>query len=121
MPHPSRRGSLALLLVLPLLALLPPALLVEGCADTPAAQSQPVALDAGASSSCTLGTRGCGCTTAGGCDPGLLCSAGRCYDTEGSKDEPADPNLRPPTPAPVIQPADEPPDASTDSGPSSNG
>ena len=69
-----------------------------------------------------FGTRACGCTSSGGCDPGLLCNAGRCYDAEGTSLEPADPDLRPPTPAPVIQPPPaSAPDASTDSGPTSNG
>lgn len=122
-PRPAAaRGSLALLLGLPVLALLPAGLLVWGCTDEATPSNKPVASDAGTSSSCVLGTRACGCTSTGGCDPGLLCNAGRCYDAEGTQDEPMDPNLRPPMPAPVIQPPPvSAPDASTDSGPSSNG
>jgi hypothetical protein len=114
-------GSLALLAI-PLLALLPAGLLVGGCADDAAKTSTNLAVDAGAPSSCALGTRACGCTSSGGCDPGLLCNTGRCFSAEGTNSEPDDSNLRPPTPAPVIQPPPESaPDASTDSGPSSNG
>jgi len=123
--HPASRvaprGSLALLIALPLLALLPAGLLLGGCTDEAAKASKSVAVDAGSPSSCVLGTRACGCTTSGGCDPGLLCNAGRCYPAEGTSSEPDDSNLRPPTPAPVIPPPTSTPDASTDSGPSSNG
>jgi hypothetical protein len=115
------RGSLALLAI-PLLALLPAGLLVGGCAEDAAKTSTNVAIDAGAPSSCVLGTRACGCTSSGGCDRGLLCNTGRCFPAEGTNSEPDDSNLRPATPAPVIQaPPESAADASTDSGPSSNG
>src|SRR3954469_3222300 len=117
----ARRGSLVLILGLPLLALLPAGLLVGGCTDEAAKASQPVPVDAGSSSPCVLGTLACGCSTSGSCEPGLLCNTGRCYPAEGTNSEPDDSNLRPPTPAPVIQPTTSTPDASTDSGPSSNG
>jgi hypothetical protein len=108
---------------LSLLALLPAALLVGGCTDESAKSNKGVAIDAGSPSTCLLGTRACGCTTSGGCDPGLLCNTGRCYPTEGTNSEPDDANLRPPMPAPVVQPppSEATPDASTDSGPNSNG
>ena len=119
--RPAPRVSLALLAI-PLLALLPVGLLLAGCTDEAAKTSQEGVIDAGARSPCVLGTRACGCTSSGGCDPGLLCNTGRCYSAEGTNDEPDDPNLRPPTPAPVSQPtAESAADASTDSGPSSNG
>jgi hypothetical protein len=105
---------------LPLLALLPAALLAGGCADEAAQAGEDVASDAGSPRSCVLGTRACGCTTSGGCDPGLLCNTGRCYPTEGTSDEPEDPDVRPPMPAPVLPPPTGA-DASSDSGPSSNG
>lgn len=112
----------ALLLAIPALALLPAGLLLGGCTDESAKASKAVAIDAGSSSPCALGTRACGCTTSGSCDPGLLCNTGRCYPAEGTNSEPDEPDLRPPTPAPVIQPPPESaPDASTDSGPGSNG
>lgn len=118
--RPAPRVSLALL-AFPLLALLPVGLLLGGCADDEAKPSTQLVIDAGAPSTCVLGTRACGCTSAGGCDPGLLCNTGRCFPAEGTNREPDDSNLRPPTPAPVSLPPAEAPDASTDSGPSSSG
>jgi hypothetical protein len=51
--------------------------------------------------------------------------SGRCFDTEGSKSEPPDPDVRPSLPPavlPNLRDASAPPsDASTDSGSSSNG
>jgi hypothetical protein len=121
-PPTPARGSLARLLGLALLALLPAGLLVGGCTDEAPKSSKGAVIDAGSSRACVLGTRGCGCTTSGGCDPGLLCNTGLCYPTEGSHNEPDDSDLRPPMPAPVDQPPlDSAPDASTDSGPSSSG
>ena len=120
--RPSAGGSLARLLGWSLLALVPTGLLVGGCTDEAPKSSKGVAIDAGSPSSCVLGTRACRCTSSGGCDPGLLCNTGRCYPAEGTNDEPADPDLRPPMPAPVIPPpGNSMPDASTDSGPSWNG
>src|SRR5215510_12758135 len=119
---PARPGSLARLLGFFLISLLPAGLLVGGCTDEAAKASKGVAIDAGSSSTCVLGTQACGCTTSGACDPGLLCNAGRCYPAEGTSAEPDDPDVRPSMPAPVIQPpTDSAPDASTDSGPGSNG
>ncbi|HEU4578175.1 MAG TPA: hypothetical protein VFS67_07975 [Polyangiaceae bacterium] len=118
--HALARGSLALLLGLPLLALLPAGLLIAGCTDEAPRSSPGLTSDAGSTKSCVLGSSGCGCTSSGGCDPGLLCNTGRCYPAEGTEQEPDDPYVRPTMPAPVSQP-DSSPDASTDSGPSSNG
>jgi hypothetical protein len=115
------RGSLGLLLGLALLAPLPAALLVAGCTDAAPRSSKSLPIDAGSSTRpCVLGSRRCACTSTGGCDPGLLCNTGLCYPAEGTNEEPADPDVRPPMPVPVSQP-DAEPDASTDSGPSSNG
>src|SRR4051812_9380854 len=98
----------ALLLGLPLLALLPAALLAGGCTDEAAKASKGVSIDAGSPSSCVLGTRACGCTASGGCDPGMLCNTGRCYPAEGTSNEPEDPDVRPPRPAPVSPPPSAP-------------
>lgn len=110
-------------LALPLLALLPMALQVSGCTDESDAGAQ-LESDAGVVP-CTLGKRACSCSSSGGCDPGLLCMSGRCFDTEGTKFEPPDPVVRPPLPPvvlPTLRDASAPPsDASTDSGSSTNG
>ena len=110
-------------LALPLWALLPMTVQVSGCADenTAPAQLRP---DAGVPP-CAPGTRACVCTLTGGCDPGLLCSAGRCFDTEGTSNEPPDPDVRPripPAVLPTLPDASVPSsDASTDSGSTSSG
>jgi hypothetical protein len=66
------------------------------------------------------GTRACACTDTGGCVPGLLCNSWRCLDAEGTEPAPLDPDVRPAITA-VLPPDTGPPDASSDSGPSSNG
>jgi hypothetical protein len=116
------RSSALTWLALPLLALLPVAFQVSGCTDESTAPAQ-LRSDAGVTP-CTPGKRACLCSASGGCDPGLLCSAGRCFDTEGTKTEPPDPDVRPVIPAvlPNLRDASaSPSDASTDSGSSSNG
>jgi hypothetical protein len=99
------------------------ALQVAGCTEENP-RPAPLRPDAGVTT-CTPGKRACECTASGGCDPGLLCSAGRCYDTEGSKSEPPDPDVRPAIPPavlPTLPDAAAPPsDASSDSGTGSNG
>jgi len=116
------RRSPARLLVLPLIAvlgaLLPAGLLLAGCTDE---ASHPAQLKPDASApQCMPGTRACACTDTGGCVPGLLCNSGRCLDAEGTGPAPLDPDVRPPISA-VLPPETSPPDASSDSGPSSNG
>ena len=114
--------SSALTWLAPVLALLPVAFQVSSCSDANPAPA-PLASDAGVTA-CPLGKRACECSASGGCDPGLLCSAGRCFDTEGTKNEPPDPDVRPIIRAvlPNLRDASAPPsDASTDSGSSSSG
>jgi len=121
-----RRAAALSWLALPVLALLPVAFQVSGCSHDNAAPAQP-GTDAGVTA-CLLGKRACECTASGGCDPGLLCSAGRCFDTEGTKNEPPDPDVRPvvrpvvPAVLPNLRDASAPPsDASSDSGSTSGG
>src|SRR4051812_44936008 len=113
---PARRWALPLLAVLA--AVLPAGLLLAGCTDE---ASHPASLQPDASAPpCTPGTRACACSDTGGCVPGLLCNAGRCFDTEGSNSTDMDPDVRPARP-PVTLPELSPPDASSDSGTTSNG
>ena len=117
------RCSPALLLALPLLAVLgavlPAGLLLAGCTDE---ASHPATLTPDASApQCSPGTRDCACSDTGGCVAGLLCNSGRCFDPEGTGPEPMDPNVRPAPPPATLPPAASLPDASSDSGPTSNG
>ena len=112
---PARRWALPLLAVLA--AVLPAWLLLAGCAEDAPQRASPLP-DASAPQ-CIPGMRACICTETGGCAPGLLCNSGRCFDTEGTGAPDTDPDVRPARP-PAMLPELSPPDASSDSGTSSN-
>lgn len=100
-----------------------------GCAeDPPGAPANVPVVDAG--TACERGTLGCACNGGSGCRDNLLCSAGRCIATEGTREPDVEPPARPPPylpPAPLrdagasdaatAEPAPGPADASADAAP----